>query len=294
MRKEKLDERVLEKLNIANTNEPNIDLWKEFLGKLKNPTSEVTIGLIGKYVELHDAYKSINESFIHAGAVNECKVNIEWISSEGLEPATMEKRLKHLDGILIAPGFGERGIPGKIEAARYARENGVPFFGICLGMQCAVIEFAQNVAGLKEAASTEVDENTPDPVIDLMEEQKSITMKGGTMRLGSYPCRLEDNTIVMSIYKKKNINERHRHRYEFNNQYMDIFREKGMVFSGINPESDLVEIIELPDHPWFIGTQFHPELKSTVLNPHPLFVNFVAASLEYAKNKVENNKLINT
>ena len=294
MRKEKLDERVLEKLNINNYNEPNIDLWKEFLGKLKNPTSEVNIGLIGKYVELHDAYKSINESFIHAGAVNECKVNIDWISSEGLDPGTIEKRLKHLDGILIAPGFGERGIPGKIEAAKYARENDVPFFGICLGMQCAVIEFAQNVVGLKNAASTEVNPKTPDPVIDLMEEQKSITMKGGTMRLGAYPCRVEEGTKVMSIYKKKNISERHRHRYEFNNQYLDLFKEKGMVFSGINPDANLAEIIELPDHPWFIGTQFHPELKSTVLNPHPLFVNFVAASLEYAKNKVENNKLINT
>lgn len=286
MRAEKLDERVLEKLDINNLKDPNIDLWKEFLGKFKNPTSEIRIGLIGKYVELHDAYKSINESFIHAGAVNETKVNIEWISSEGLYPEDIQDKLNHLDGILIAPGFGERGIPGKIEAARYAREEKIPFLGICLGMQCAVIEFAKNVAGLAGAESTEVNPKTPDPVIDLMEEQKSITMKGGTMRLGAYPCRLEPGTKVHDIYNEKNISERHRHRFEFNNQYMDLLKEKGMVFSGINPDSELVEIIELKDHPWFIGTQFHPELKSTVLNPHPIFVNFVAAAIEYSKIKV--------
>jgi len=294
LRKEKLDERVLEKLNINNFKDPNLDQWKEFLGKLKNPQEEVTIGLIGKYVELHDAYKSINESFIQAGAVNECKVNIEWISSEFLSPVDIGGKLEHLDGILIAPGFGERGIPGKIEAARYARENKIPFFGICLGMQCAVIEFAQNVLGLKDAASTEVNEKTQDPVIDLMEEQKSITMKGGTMRLGAYPCKITPHTKVHSIYKKDNISERHRHRYEFNNKYFEQFEENGMIFSGINPDSSLVEIIELSDHPWYIGTQFHPELKSTVLNPHPLFVKFVAASLKYKKDKVENGKLINT
>jgi len=294
LRKEKLDERVLEKLNINNFKDPNLDQWKEFLGKLKNPQEEITIGLIGKYVELHDAYKSINESFIHAGAVNECKVNIEWISSETLNPSDVEEKLSHLDGMLIAPGFGERGIPGKIEAARFARENKVPFFGICLGMQCAVIEFAKNVLGLKEAASTEVNAKTPDPVIDLMEEQKSITMKGGTMRLGAYPCTITPNTKVHSIYKKENISERHRHRYEFNNKYFEQFEEHGMIFSGINPDSNLVEIIELADHPWYIGTQFHPELKSAVLNPHPLFVKFVAASLKYKKTRVENGKLINT
>jgi CTP synthase len=294
LRKEKLDERVLEKLNINNFKDPNLDQWKEFLGKLKNPQEEVTIGLIGKYVELHDAYKSINESFIQAGAVNECKVNIEWISSESLNPADINDKLNHLDAMLIAPGFGERGIPGKIEAARYARENKVPFFGICLGMQCAVIEFAQNVLGLKDAASTEVDPKSPEPVIDLMEEQKSITMKGGTMRLGAYPCKVTPHTKVHSIYKKENISERHRHRYEFNNKYFEQFEENGMIFSGINPESSLVEIIELADHPWYIGTQFHPELKSTVLNPHPLFVKFVAASLKFKKSKVENGKLINT
>jgi CTP synthase len=294
LRKEKLDERVLEKLNINNFRDPNLEQWKEFLGKLKNPQEDVNIGLIGKYVELHDAYKSINESFIQAGAVNECKVNIEWISSESLNPADIDEKLNHLDAMLIAPGFGERGIPGKIEAARYAREKKVPFFGICLGMQCAVIEFAQNVLGLKDAASTEVDPKTPDPVIDLMEEQKSITMKGGTMRLGAYPCKITPQTKVHSIYKKENISERHRHRYEFNNKYFEQFEENGMIFSGINPDSSLVEIVELTDHPWYIGTQFHPELKSTVLNPHPLFVKFVAASLKFKKSKVENGKLINT
>ena len=294
LRKEKLDERVLEKLSINNFKDPDLDQWKEFLGKLKNPQEEVCIGLIGKYVELHDAYKSINESFIHAGAVNECKVNIDWISSESLDPDEVNEKLKHLDGILIAPGFGERGIPGKIEAARFARENNVPFFGICLGMQCAVIEFAQNVLGLEDAASTEVDPKTPDPVIDLMEEQKSISMKGGTMRLGAYACKITPHTKVHSIYKKENISERHRHRYEFNNKYFEQFEEHGMIFSGINPDSSLVEIIELADHPWYIGTQFHPELKSTVLNPHPLFVKFVAASLKHKKSKVENGKLINT
>jgi CTP synthase len=294
LRKEKLDERVLEKLNINNYKEPNIELWKEFLGRLKNPTSEVTIGLVGKYVELPDAYKSINEAFVHAGAQNECKVHVKHIHSEDIKPSNSAEILGELDGILIAPGFGERGIPGKIETARYARENEIPFFGICLGMQCAVIEFGMNVVGLKHASSTEVNPNTADPVIDLMEEQKSITMKGGTMRLGAYKCRIEPGTKVHAIYQKTEISERHRHRYEYNNQYLDMYKEKGMVFSGINPESDLVEIIELEDHPWYIGTQFHPELKSTVLNPHPLFVNFVAASLEHKKNKVENSKLINT
>jgi len=294
LRKEKLDERVLEKLNINNYKEPNIELWKEFLGRLKNPTSEVNIGLVGKYVELPDAYKSINEAFVHAGAQNECRVQVKHIHSEDVNPSNSEELLGDLDGILIAPGFGERGIPGKIETARYARENGIPFLGICLGMQCAVIEFALNVVGLDQAASTEVNANTPDPVIDLMEEQKSITMKGGTMRLGAYNCRITPGTKVHSIYQKSEVSERHRHRYEYNNRYLELFQEKGMVISGINPESELVEIIELENHPWYIGTQFHPELKSTVLNPHPLFVNFVAASLEHKKNKVENSKLINT
>jgi CTP synthase len=290
MRKEKLDERVLEKLNINNYKEPNIELWKEFLGKLKNPTSDIRIALVGKYVELHDAYKSIHESLIHAGAENECKVQIHWIGSEEINEENVHQLFSDIDGILTAPGFGERGIPGKISAAKFARENKVPYFGICLGMQCAVVEFARNVAGLKDAASTEVNPETHHPVIDLMEEQKKILNKGGTMRLGAYPCHVKKGTRVFDIYKKEDISERHRHRYEFNNKYLEQLRRKGMVFSGINPDSNLVEIIELKDHPWFIGTQFHPEYKSAVLNPHPLFVNFVAASLNYRKKKLENGK----
>jgi CTP synthase len=290
MRKEKLDERVLEKMNINNYKEPNIELWKEFLGRLKNPTGEVKIALVGKYVELHDAYKSINESIIHAGAENECRIDLHWIGSEEINEENVQHMLGEMDGILTAPGFGERGIPGKIAAAKYARENKVPYFGVCLGMQCSVVEFARNVVGLKDAASTEVDPDTTHPVIDLMEEQKKISNKGGTMRLGSYACHIKKGTKVSDIYKKEDISERHRHRYEFNNKFLEQFKRKGMVFSGINPESNLVEIIELRDHPWYIGTQFHPEYKSSVLNPHPLFVNFVAASLEYKKKKLENGK----
>lgn len=289
MRKEKLDERVLAKLNMDSLKEPNIELWKEFLGRLKNPTNDISIGLVGKYVELHDAYKSIHEALIHAGAENECKVNVEWIQSEDLDDANVKDKLSSLHGILVAPGFGERGIPGKIAAVKYARQQKVPFLGICLGLQCAVMEFAQNVVGLKGAASTELDPNTPYPVIDLMEEQKKIKQKGGTMRLGSYPCRLVKGTKAYAIYKKENINERHRHRYEFNNEYLDAFEKAGMTFCGINPESNLVEMIELKDHPWFLASQFHPEYESTVLNPHPLFVNFVAASLENKKNIPENS-----
>ncbi len=292
MRKEKLDERVLEKLNILNYREPNIDQWKEFLGRLKNPTGEVKIALVGKYVELHDAYKSINESTIHAGAENECKVNLSWIASEDITEDNVEQMLGEMDGLIIAPGFGERGIPGKISAAKYAREKKVPYLGICLGMQCAVVEFGLNVVGLKDAASTEVDPETSHPVIDLMEEQKKVSTKGGTMRLGAYPCHIKKGTKVYDIYQKEFITERHRHRYEFNNRYMEQYKRKGMIFSGINPDSNLVEIIELKDHPWFIGTQFHPEYKSTVLNPHPLFVNFVAACLEHKKKKLENGKRI--
>ena len=290
LRAEKLDDRVLEKLNINNFKEPDIELWKEFLGRLKNPTSKIKVALVGKYVELHDAYKSIHESLIHAGAENECKVDINWIASEDVCDGNVHELLGDVDGIITAPGFGERGIAGKISAAKFARENKVPYFGICLGMQCAVVEFARNVAGLKDAASTEVDPHTTHPVIDLMEEQKKISTKGGTMRLGSYPCHIKKGTKIYETYKKEEITERHRHRYEFNNKFLEQFRRKGMVFSGINPDSNLVEIIELKDHPWFIGTQFHPEYKSTVLNPHPLFINFVAACLEYAKKKLENGK----
>ena len=283
MRKEKLDERVLEKLHMSNVEEPKLDHWKEFLGRLKNPTNEVTIALVGKYVELRDAYKSIAESFIHAGAKNECKVNVNWISSERLEDEEVEKILEGVHGILVAPGFGERGIEGKIRSVQYARENKIPFFGICLGMQCAVIEFGRNVLGLKEAASTELDKKTKHPIIDLMEEQKKIRKKGGTMRLGAYPCKLRKDSKLHQIYGAEEISERHRHRYEFNNRYLEDFEKKGMKAAGINPESGLVEIIELTDHPWFIGTQFHPELKSRVVKPHPLFSSFIEAAISYKK-----------
>lgn len=287
MKKEKLDERVLTKLKLPHKTEPNIDTWKDFLGRLKNPTSEITIAVVGKYVELQDAYKSIAESFVHAGAMNECKVKVIWVQSENLNKENIPQILGEADGILVAPGFGERGIEGKIEAVRFARENKVPFFGICLGMQCAVIEFARNVLGLKQAASTEMDKNTPDPVIDMMESQKAVINKGGTMRLGSYSCELVKGSKIHHIYGKVKIQERHRHRYEFNNQYLKQFEKAGMIASGINPEGNLVETIELKDHPFFLGAQFHPELKSTVLNPHPLFVEFVKAAILSSKNKRE-------
>ena len=285
MKKEKLDERVLTKLKLAHKGEPDIEHWKDFLGKLKNPTNEVSVGLIGKYVELPDAYKSIVESFIHAGAVNECKVNLKWISSEEITSENVEQYIKHLDGILVAPGFGERGLEGKIEAVKVARENNIPFFGICLGMQCAVIEFARNVLKLENANSTEMNPTTPHPVIDMMEDQKSITIKGGTMRLGSYPCEIQKGSKAYQVYGKTKISERHRHRYEFNNRYLKAYKDAGMIASGINPDTGLVEIMELKDHPWFIGSQFHPELKSTVMNPHPLFMKFVKACLDHKQAK---------
>ncbi|MFY0654462.1 MAG: CTP synthase [Cyclobacteriaceae bacterium] len=288
MRKEKLDERVLTRLKISHKKEPNLDLWKDFLRKLKTPTSEVAITVVGKYVELQDAYKSISESFIHAGAENECKVRVKWLSSEDVTAENCEKLFGESDGILVAPGFGERGLEGKIEAVRYARENNVPFFGICLGMQCATIEFARNVLKLKGANSTEMDGKSKHPVIDLMESQKNITAKGGTMRLGAYACHLTKGSKVHGVYGHVNISERHRHRYEFNNEYKKDFEAAGMIASGINPETNLVEIIELKDHPWFIGAQFHPELKSTVLNPHPLFVKFVKAALTHRKEAVNS------
>ena len=287
MRKEKLDERVLTKLKLSHKIDPDIEQWKEFLGRLKNPTDEVKVGLIGKYVELPDAYKSIVESFIHSGAVNETKVNLRYISSEEISRENIDNLLQDLDGILVAPGFGERGLEGKIEAVRTAREQKIPFFGICLGMQCAVIEFARNVLGLENASSTEMNATTPHPVIDMMEDQKDITIKGGTMRLGAYPCDIQKGSKAYHVYGKTRITERHRHRYEFNNRYLKAFEKAGMIASGINPETKLVEIMELVDHPWFIGSQFHPELKSTVMNPHPLFVKFVKACLDYKKGKNE-------
>ncbi len=282
MAKEKLDTTVIQKLKLRDSHDPNLEPWKEFLGRLKNPLHEVKIGLVGKYNELQDAYKSIHESFVHAGAVNECKVHVEPIHSENLESDdhTIAKKLEDLDGILVAPGFGERGIDGKINAIKYCRENQLPFFGICLGMQCSVVEFAKNVLNLKRAASTEVDPNTENPVIDLMPDQKKITKKGGTMRLGAYDCNLIKSSQAHRAYNSTIISERHRHRWEFNNQYKAQFEKAGMLATGINPESELVEIVEIPDHPWFIGVQFHPELKSTVENPHPLFVAFVKACME--------------
>ncbi|NOS93240.1 MAG: CTP synthase [Cyclobacteriaceae bacterium] len=283
MKKEKLDERVLAKLKVTTKHEPDLEQWKGFLGKLKNPTSEVNIGLVGKYVSLPDAYKSIAEAFIHAGAQNDCKVNLKWISSEEITKETVENVLGQLDAVLVAPGFGERGLEGKIEAIKYVRENKIPFLGICLGMQCAVVEFARNVLGL-DASSTELNPKSKHPVIDMMEEQKKITTKGGTMRLGAYACKLKKGSKANHIYGDTLIHERHRHRYEFNNKYLEQIEEAGLKAVGINPDSNLVEVVELKDHPWFIGVQYHPELRSTVLNPHPLFVKFVAAALEHKSN----------
>lgn len=289
MKKENLDKVVLSKLNLPSKVEPDLTKWKKFLSKLKDPVHEVNIGLIGKYTELPDAYKSIKESFNHAGAENECKVNVHYISSEYITEFNIEEKLKDLHGLLVAPGFGDRGIEGKILAINYARINKLPFFGICLGMQCAVIEFARNVLGLKDAHSTEFNPDTKNPVICLMEEQKKIIMKGGTMRLGAYPCEITKDSKTFKVYGKTSIEERHRHRFEFNNEYYDIFEKNGFKPVGINKKSNLVEIMELSNHPWFIGTQFHPELKSTVDSPHPLFVHFVKAAIKqtacHAKNK---------
>jgi len=281
MLEEKLDLTVLKKLNLPVKNEPDLAAWNEFLHRYKNPVSKVEIGLIGKYVELHDAYKSIAEALIHAGAENACQVNLKWIHSENIKPANIEQIMKKLDGVIVAPGFGHRGMKGKIIAAKYARENNIPYFGICLGMQVAVIEFARHVLNIEDADSTEMNPNTPDPVIDLMEQQKGITDYGGTMRLGAYDCKiLSKNSNVFKAYNKLFIRERHRHRYEFNNAYLEQFEAAGMKAVGVNPDTDLVEIIEIPSHKWFVGVQFHPEYRSTVLNPHPLFVDFIKFSLE--------------
>jgi CTP synthase len=281
MRKEKLDERVLSKLKISHKSQPKIEDWRLFLSRLKNPTNEVNIGLIGKYVELKDAYKSIAEAFVHAGAENECRVNLHWLHAEEFNKDTTEKLLKDLDGILVAPGFGERGIEGKILAVQYARENNIPFFGICLGLQVAMSEFGRNVLGLKGANSTEMDPKTKHPVIDMMEDQKKITTKGGTMRLGAYDCAIVKGSRAHQAYGSTKISERHRHRYEFNNKYLAQFEAAGMIASGKNPDTNLVEIMELQNHPWYVAAQFHPELKSTVQAPHPLFVKFVKAALAY-------------
>lgn len=291
MLKEKLDVICMKKLGIPIEKEPDMTKWRGFLDKLKYPKSKVTIGLIGKYVELQDAYKSILESFIHAGAMNECKVVVQNIHSEFLTAENVAEKLRNLDGLLVAPGFGHRGIEGKITAIQYARENNLPFFGICLGMQMSVVEFARNVIGWKDAHSTEMNPETGHPVIGLMEEQKKITAKGGTMRLGAYSCDLTPGSKASSIYESTKISERHRHRYEFNSQYLGDFEKAGMIASGRNPESGLVEMVELPNHPFFVGCQFHPELKSTVERPAPLFVHFIGAAKQYAEDKTNKTKM---
>lgn len=291
MQQEGLDKVALQKLALPDDTQPDLSQWNEFLHRHKNPNSEVTIGLIGKYVELQDSYKSIQESFIHAGAQNEVRVNVRTIHSEHVIPQNFDEKMRGLDGILVAPGFGERGVEGKIRAVQFARENGIPFLGICLGMQMAVIEFARNVLGLENANSTEMDGATAYPVISLMEEQKSITNMGGTMRLGAWGCEIKKNTLVHEVYSgQTDISERHRHRYEFNNDYKEDFESAGMIASGINKETGLVEIIEIPTHPWFIGVQYHPEYRSTVASPHPIFVAFVQAVLRH-KRKQTNASL---
>lgn len=257
--------------------------WNTFLKRLKNPKHTVNIGLVGKYVEMQDCYKSILEAFIHAGAANETKVNVISIHSEYIDASNVNEKLAGLDAILVAPGFGERGIEGKIETVRYARENKVPFFGICLGMQMAIIEYSRNILGLADANSTEMNENTSNPVVNLMEEQKTITDKGGTMRLGAWKCDLKSDSLAYKIYGKATISERHRHRYEYNSEYVDQLQKAGLIASGINPDTGLVEIVEIENHPFFIGVQYHPEYKSTVANPHPIFVSFVAAAVKAKK-----------
>ena len=286
MKKEKLDQVVLKKLNISNTTPPNLSKWMNFVEKLKSPKNEIKIGLIGKYVELQDSYKSILESLIHAGSENQTKVNVVSIHSEHINKKQIKEVISKLDGILVAPGFGERGIEGKIQSIKCAREQNIPFFGICLGMQMAVIEFARNVLKLEKANSTEMDSDTKFPVISLMADQKDVISKGGTMRLGSWKCEIKKGSKIYDIYKKENIQERHRHRWEVNNEYISLMKKNGLSTSGINPDTGLVEVIEFPENDWFIGVQFHPEYKSTVESPHPLFVSFVEACL---KNKNSKN-----
>jgi CTP synthase len=293
MQEEELDKVVLDKLNLDYKKEPELTNWKEFLFKLKNPKQKVKIGLIGKYIELKDSYKSIAESIIHAGTKNQIQVELVWIHSEDIDEKNVSMLLTPLDGVLVAPGFGERGIEGKIAAVKYARENKVPFLGICLGMQCAVIEFGRNVLGFTDAHSTEMYPETPYPVIYLMEEQRNITKKGGTMRLGAYPCKVKADSLAYQAYGKIDISERHRHRYEFNNKFLADYEKQGMTATGINPENNLVEIVEVANHPWFVGAQFHPEYKSTVTEPHPLFIDFVKAAANQSSgigSQTSNNK----
>ncbi len=287
MREEGLDREVFRKLSMEMPSELHIEKWQRFLEHLHNPKHDVTVALVGKYVELTDAYKSIREAFIHGGVSNETKVHIKSVHSEKVTKETAAELLADVDGILVAPGFGSRGIEGKIVAIEYARTNKIPFLGICLGMQCAVVEFARNVLGLSDACSREMNPDTKNPVIDIMSEQKTIVNMGHTMRLGAYPCHLADDSKLAGLYGTLDISERHRHRYEFNNNYMDDFVKHGMKMAGVNPTTQLVEAVEVEDHPWFVGVQYHPEYKSTVANPHPLFVGFVKAMLKYQE---ENNK----
>jgi CTP synthase len=286
MQKEKLDQVVLKKLNMPFNDEPDLDNWKRFIKRFKNPTNKVKIALVGKYVELQDAYKSILEALVHSGVSNECVVEVISFHSEEMDDSNAAEQLKDVQGIIVAPGFGRRGLGGKIAAIKYARENKVPFFGICLGMQCSVIEFGRNVLSFSDANSSEMDNKTAHSVIDMMEEQKAITNLGGTMRLGAYTCHLKEGSLAHQIYGRKEISERHRHRYEFNNEFLKQYEEAGMKATGINPESGLVEVVEIPTHPFFIGVQFHPEYKSTVANPHPIFVHFVKAAINELKAEV--------
>ena len=287
MLEEGLDVVALTKLDLPKKAAPDLKNWNTFLRRLKNPKHTVNIGLVGKYVEMQDCYKSILEAFIHAGAANETKVNVISIHSEHIDQSNIQEKFSSLDGILVAPGFGERGIEGKIDAVRYARENKVPFFGICLGMQMAIIEYSRNVLGYADANSTEMNEHTAHPVVNLMEEQKTITDKGGTMRLGAWKCDIKKDSLAYKIYGKETISERHRHRYEYNSKYVAQLENAGLIASGVNPDTGLVEIIEIEDHPFFIGVQYHPEYKSTVANPHPIFVNFVAAAVQSKKNNIK-------
>jgi CTP synthase len=280
MQKEGLDKIVLKKLGLTHNKEVKLEKWEKFLNRLQNPKQETTIGLVGKYVELQDAYKSISEAIIHAGAKNSCQVKVKWIHAEKINNNNVAKKLAGLKGVIVAPGFGDRGVEGKISAIKYIRENNIPFLGICLGMQSAVIEYSRNVLGLKNANSTEMDAKTPTPVIDLMHEQKEVTEKGGTMRLGAYDCYLQNGSNTYNAYKNNNISERHRHRFEFNNKYKNDLESAGLVATGINKKNNLVEVIEIPSHPWFVGVQFHPEFKSTVDNPHPLFCGFIEACIK--------------
>jgi CTP synthase len=283
MQQEELDKVVLQKLDLPAVGDTELKEWKNFLNKLKNPKHIIKVGLVGKYIELKDSYKSIVESFVHAGAYNDCTVELEWIHSDGVTQANVEEKLSGLDAVLVAPGFGTRGIKGKINTIQYVRENNIPFLGICLGMQCAVVEFARNVIGWKDAHTTEIEKDCGHPVIDIMADQLDVTNFGGTMRLGAYKCQLKDDSKVADAYNQEVISERHRHRYEFNGEYLAEFEKHGMIATGKNPESGLVEVIEIPSHPWFVGAQFHPEYKSTVEKPHPLFIAFVKAAIDNQK-----------